>query len=245
MGHVPEKGALSERVIAGISDAVVSGKLAAGDRLPPERKLAGQFGVSRTVVRDAIKTLSGRGILRARRGSGNFVADPGEDVPTGLVALAEGLSLGGEGFGDLFEVRKVLEAQAAHWAARRRSEHHVGRLRGIVEEAYRHAGDPDVLNETDARFHVAVAEASQNLVLVRVMFALLDLLATIRRETLDIAGRARLSLDEHERIIEEIERQAPEAAREAMLAHLISVESAVRFSDRQRSREEDGPQMEE
>jgi GntR family transcriptional repressor for pyruvate dehydrogenase complex len=114
-----------------------------------------------------------------------------------------------------------------------------------VEEAYRHAGDPDVLNETDARFHVAVAEASRNLVLVRVMFALLDLLATIRRETLDIAGRARLSLDEHERIIEEIERQAPEAAREAMLAHLISVESAVRFSDRQRSREENGPQMEE
>ena len=216
--------------------------LEAGDRLPPERELAGQFGVSRKVVRDAIKTLSGRGILRARRGAGNFVADPQEGAPAGLAGtLAGGLQLGGEGFGDLFEVRKVLEAQAAHWAARRRSDHHVGRLREIVEEAYHHADDPVVLNETDARFHVAVAEASQNLVLVRVMFALLDLLASIRRETLDIAGRARLSLDEHERIIEEIEAQDPEAAREAMLAHLISVESAILFSNRQRSRKNDTP----
>ena len=241
MERVPESAALSERVIARISDAIVSGELTPGDRLPPERELAGQFGVSRTVVRDAIKTLSGRGILRVKRGAGNFVADPQEGAPAGPGAFAEGLSLGGEGFGDLFEVRKVLEAQAAQWAARRRSDHHVGRLRGIVEEAYGHADDPDVLNETDARFHVAVAEASQNLVLVRVMFTLLDLLATIRRETLDIAGRARLSLDEHERIIEEIEARDPEAAREAMLAHLISVESAIRFSDRQRSRKEDGP----
>ncbi len=114
-----------------------------------------------------------------------------------------------------------------------------------MEEAYSHAEDPDVLNEMDARFHVAVAEASRNLVLVRVMFALLDLLASIRRETLDIAGRARLSLDEHERIIEEIEARDPEAAREAMLAHLISVESAIRFSERQRSRNQQVPRMEE
>ena len=241
MERVPESAALSERVMAKISDEIVSGGLKPGDRLPPERELAGQFGVSRTVVRDAIKTLSGRGILRVKRGAGNFVAAPQEGAPAGLGAFAEGLSLGGEGFGDLFEVRKVLEAQAAQWAARRRSDHHVGRLRGIVEEAYGHADDPDVLDETDARFHVAVAEASQNLVLVRVMFTLLDLLATIRRETLDIAGRGRLSLDEHERIIEEIEARDPEAARGAMLAHLISVESAIRFSERQRSRDQDVP----
>lgn len=234
---------MSERVISGISDAVVSGELAPGDRLPPERELAGQFGVSRTVVRDAVKTLSGRGILRVKRGAGNFVADPKEVAPAGLGALAGGLASGG--FGDLFEVRKVLEAQAAQWAARRRSEHHVGRLRGIVEEAHRYADDPDVLDEMDARFHVAVAEASRNLVLVRVMFALLDLLATSRRETLDIAGRAQLSLDEHERIIEEIEGRDPEAAREAMLAHLISVESAILFSDRRRARQESTPKTEE
>lgn len=176
MERVPESAALSERVIAKISDAIVPGEL------PPERELAEQFWVSRTVVRDAIKTLSGRGILGVKRGAGNFVADPQEGAPAGLGAFAEGLSLGGEGFGDLFEVRKVLEAQAAQWAARR-SDHHVERLRGIVDETYEHADDPGVLNETDARFHVAVAEASKNLVLVRVMFTLFDLLATIRPAT--------------------------------------------------------------
>ena len=245
MERVPESTALGERVITKISDAVVSDELAPGDRLPPEREFAEVFGVSRTVVRDAIKTLSGRGILRVRRGAGNLVAAPQEGAPAGLGALAEGLSLRGEGFGDLFEARKVLEAQAAHRAARRRSDHHVGRLRGIVEEAHRHEGDHDVLNEMDARFHVAVAEASRNLVLMRVMFALLDLLATTRRETLDIAGRAQLSLDEHERIVEEIEGRDPEAARDVMLAHLISVESAILFSDRQRARRESAPETED
>ena len=225
--RIPDDRALSERITARVSDAIISGELKPGDRLPPERQLAEQFGVSRTVIRDAVKTLSGRGIVHVRRGAGIFVATAEETVMGRLGELASVLPLHGAGLRDLFDVRKVLEAQAAEWAARRRGDQHVERLKGAVEEARRDPEDLDLLSRKDAQFHVAVAEASRNLVLVRVMLALLDLLEAARRESLAIPGRARLSLDQHEEVLKAIEDQDPRAARKAMRAHLDSVEGAI------------------
>jgi GntR family transcriptional repressor for pyruvate dehydrogenase complex len=224
---VHDNRALSEKIIAQISDALVAGELKPGDRLPPERELAEQFGVSRTVIRDAVKTLAGRGILHVKHGAGIFVTTSEENAIERLGALSDILPLQGVRLRDLFEIRKVLEAEGAEWAARRRNDYHLERLRGILEDAHRNSENLEVLSERDAQFHVAIAEASQNLVLVRVMLILLDLLAQSRRESLSIPGRAKLSLKDHERIVEEIEAQRHEGARETMLEHLISVESAV------------------
>lgn len=224
---VPGSGSLGEGIISQITDAIIGGRLKPGDRLPPERELAEQFGVSRTALRDAVKTLAGRGILKVRRGSGIFVASAEETMMGRLGELSDVFPLRGAGLQDLFEVRRTLEVEAAGWAARRRSSHHVERLHGILENAARHFEDPRILSERDAQFHVGIAEASQNLVLVRVMLTLLDLLATARRETLRIPDRARLSLDEHARILEAIEARDTGGAREAMMDHLRSVESAI------------------
>ena len=224
---VHDNRALSEKIIAQISDALVAGELKPGDRLPPERELAEQFGVSRTVIRDAVKTLAGRGILHVKHGAGIFVATSEENAIGRLGALSDILPLQGVRLRDLFEIRKVLEAEGAEWAARRRNDYHLKRLRGILDDAYRNSENIEVLSERDAQFHVAIAEASQNLVLVRVMLTLLDLLAQSRRESLSIPGRAKLSLKDYERIVEEIEAQRHEGARETMLEHLTSVESAV------------------
>lgn len=224
---VHDNRALSEKIIAQISDALVSGELKPGDRLPPERELAEQFGVSRTVIRDAVKTLAGRGILHVKHGAGIFVTTSEENAIGRLGALSDILPLQGVSLRDLFEVRKVLEAEGAEWAARRRNDLHLKRLRGILEDAYRNSENVEVLSERDAQFHVAIAEASQNLVLVRVMLTLLDLLAQSRRESLSIPGRVKLSLKDYERIVEEIEAQRHEGARETMLEHLTSVESAA------------------
>jgi GntR family transcriptional regulator, transcriptional repressor for pyruvate dehydrogenase complex len=224
---VHDNRALSEKIIAQISDALVAGELKPGDRLPPERELAEQFGVSRTVIRDAVKTLAGRGILHVKHGAGIFVSTSEENAIGRLGALSDILPLQGVSLRDLFEIRKVLEAEGAEWAARRRNDYHLERLRGILEDAYRNSENIEVLSERDAQFHVAIAEASQNLVLVRVMLTLLDLLAQSRRESLSIPGRAKLSLKDYERIVEEIEAQRHEGARETMLEHLTSVESAA------------------
>jgi GntR family transcriptional repressor for pyruvate dehydrogenase complex len=224
---VHDNRALSEKIIAQISDALVAGELKPGDRLPPERELAEQFGVSRTVIRDAVKTLAGRGILHVKHGAGIFVTTSEENAIGRLGALSDILPLQGVSLRDLFEIRKVLEAEGAEWAARRRNDYHLKRLRGILDDAYRNSENIEVLSERDAQFHVAIAEASQNLVLVRVMLTLLDLLAQSRRESLSIPGRAKLSLKDYERIVEEIEAQRHEGARETMLEHLTSVESTV------------------
>ena len=229
--RIPDNRALSERITSQISDAIISGELKPGDRLPPERELAEQFGVSRTVVRDAIKMLSGRGVLQVRRGAEIFVATA-EEMAMGR--LANVLPLQGAGLRDLFDVRKVLEAQGAEWAAQRRSAHHVERLRSIVEDAHRHPGDLNVLSERDAQFHAAVAEASQNLVIVRVMFTLLDLLEAARRESLSIPGRPGLFLSQHENVLREIEARNPGAARRAMTGHLTSGEQAITYPGRTR-----------
>ena len=224
---VHDNRALSEKIIVQISDALIAGELKRGDRLPPERELAEQFGVSRTVIRDAVKTLAGRGILHVKHGAGIFVATSEENAIRRLGALSDILPLQGVGLRDLFEIRKVLETEGADWAARRRNHYHLERLRGILKDAHRNSEDLEVLSDRDAQFHVAIAEASQNLVLVRVMLTLLDLLAQSRRESLSIPGRAKLSLKNHERILEEIEAHRSEEAREAMLEHLTSVESAI------------------
>ncbi|HEY6750359.1 MAG TPA: FadR/GntR family transcriptional regulator [Rubrobacteraceae bacterium] len=224
---VHDNRALSEKIIAQISDALVAGELQPGDRLPPERELAEQFGVSRTVIRDAVKTLAGRGILHVKHGAGIFVTTSEENAIGRLGALSDILPLQGVRLRDLFEIRKVLEVEGAEWAARRRNDYHLERLRGILEDAHRNSENLEVLSERDVQFHATIAEASQNLVLVRVMLTLLDLLAQSRRESLSIPGRAKLSLKDHERIVEEIEAQRHEGARETMLEHLTSVESAV------------------
>jgi GntR family transcriptional repressor for pyruvate dehydrogenase complex len=218
---------LGEKIMSRISEAIIGGELRPGDRLPPERELAEQFRVSRTVIRDAVKTLAGRGILRVKRGAGIFVATNEENVIGSLGTLSDVLPAQGAGLYDLFEMRRVLEAQGAEWAAHRRSARHVEHLRKILEDASRHSEDPRVLSERDAQFHVTIAEASQNPVLVRVMLTLLDLLETGRREALSIPGRAQRSLEEHKRIQEEIEARNPDEARRAMLNHLTSVESAI------------------
>jgi GntR family transcriptional repressor for pyruvate dehydrogenase complex len=224
---VQESEALSGRIITQITDALVKGELKPGEKLPPERDLAEQFNVSRTVIRDAIKTLAGRGLLQVRHGSGIFVATA-EESTTGLTrALSNTLLLQGSGLRDLFEVRKVLERRAAELAAENRTPEHLERLKNIVGDARRHPNNFEVLSERDAQFHVAVAEASQNLVLVRVMLTLLDLLEKSRLESLSIPGRAQLSLTDHAKIIEEIEDGDAEGAARAMVKHLNSVEGAI------------------
>lgn len=232
--------ALSEKIVSQVSDRLVRGELSPGDRLPTERELAEQFGVSRTVVRDAVKTLAGRGILQVRRGAGIFVVSAEERMSNRVGALSEIFSLQGAGLADLFEIRKVLEAESAWWAAQRHSIHHAERLRSVLEDAREHRADLTVLSERDAQFHVAIAEGSQNLVLVRVMLTLLDLLENARYESLRIPGRPELSLEQHGRVLAAVEAQDPEEARAAMLEHISSVESEIILSKGRSDVEEGG-----
>lgn len=183
--------------------------------------MAEQFQVSRTAIRDAIKILSGSGLLEVRHGVGIFVASPldGSNEVVWNFTQAK--------LRDVFEIRKALETEAAYLAAERREEIHVARLQQIVNDARENSGEVEILNDRDAQFHVAVAEASQNYLLVKVMWTLLDVLGDTRQASLNIPSRPQSSLDEHNAIIQAIVDRQPEQARLAMLNHLESVESSI------------------
>lgn len=225
---ISENVALSQRIVAQITDAIVRGELKSGSRLPPERELATQFQVSRSAIRDAVKILSGRGLLLVRHGVGIFVAHAevdGRYETWGHVIHAPG---GRDGsIRNLFDIRKTLETQAACWAAERAEPVHLDRLQRILSDARQHCDDLQVLSERDAQFHVAIAEASQNLVLVQVMWTLLGALEEGRRASLRIPNRPLASLEEHERILAAIAAHDAGKARDCMFLHLGSVEQAI------------------
>jgi len=216
--------ALSQKIVAQISDRIVHRELKPGDRLPTERAMAEQFQVSRTAIRDAIKILSGSGLLEVHHGVGIFVANPQHPASEVVWNFTQAK------LRDVFEIRKALETEAAYLAAERRDAMHLARLQKILQDARDHSDNVDVLNDRDAQFHIAIAESSQNYLLVKVMWTLLDVLADTRQASLAIPSRPQSSLEEHEAIVEAIVAQQPEKARLSMLYHLESVESSIAFN---------------
>lgn len=207
-------------------------KLKPGDRLPTEREMAEQFGVSRTVVRDAVKTLSGLGVLEVKHGVGIFVVTP--DSRSIARQLSGLLQYKEDTINNLFEVRMLLETSAAAWAAERRTRENLDRLFENVRSHKLISDSDDVraMGELDRKFHVLVAESTGNPVIIRLMKNLLDLLVVSNQHTLTIAGRALQSVEEHEQIITAIERQDAEQARLAMTEHLTSVfESLIQLNE--------------
>lgn len=221
--RISDQTALSQKIIAQVTDTIVRGELRPGDRMPTERDLAETFGVSRTVIRDAIKILSGRGVLDVKHGVGIFVSGSHDATDNGII-IFEPNELN---IRDAFETRQALEPKAAGWAAERADEAHIDRLRDILDDAWRHKDDMSVLSERDSQFHVAIAEASQNLVLLKVMWTLLGVLKETRRTSLKIPNRAIKSLDEHAAIVDAIAARDPDRAQECMKEHLSKVKRAV------------------
>ena len=165
-----------EDVVAQIRDAIIEGKLAAGERLPDERALSGVFGISRGTLREGLRALEALGVVEVRPGAagGVFVAEPGGDqVGLALEAL---IHFSAATARDLAEFRDDFESATAGLAAERATPEDVATLEAIVHEFSRQAGDGDVpwptLAEVDARFHDGVARASQNRVRMAIMLGI-------------------------------------------------------------------------
>ena len=142
-----------EEVADAIRAQVFSGELQENQQLPPERELAEGFGVSRVVVREAIRTLELAGILRVQKGAGGgtFVC---HDLDKPLVTSIENLLAGGDiTLNDLFEMRLILEPPAAALAAQRARPHDLGPLQEILQQAQDNISDPSTLRDNNLEFH--------------------------------------------------------------------------------------------
>lgn len=200
-------------------------KLQPGDKLPSERELAEMLGVSRSSVRDAIRSLELAGLLEPRQGAGTVVCDI--STASVLNPLSNMLVRKQKLVTELLDFRKMLEPPLAARAATHASADEIGEMEEILRrQAEKLARGEDGIEE-DSEFHYSVAMASDNSVVLKVLDILMDLLRATRERSLQSEGRPQRSLAGHRRILTAIKRHDAEAAKAAMRRHIEDVEEIV------------------
>jgi GntR family transcriptional repressor for pyruvate dehydrogenase complex len=228
-----ERKTFSRKVVEHIRELIATGQLKPGDKLPSERELAEMMNISRPTIREAFKILSAMGLLSIRQGNGVFVADQSVRLDN----LASFLFLQTDTIYELFEVRKMIETESAAKAAKKGTPEFLEQIyettrdcynRVMVHQEFTTKEERDkFLSESDQQFHLMVAEAAGNEVVVRVMNNLIDLLRASRMQSMKIPGRVEQSLAEHMSIAEALKERNAKLARSRMFDHLTSVERAL------------------
>lgn len=186
---------------------LLSGDWRPGQRLPPERALAAELGVSRSSLRESMRRLIDLGVLEPRRGSGTYVA-----------ALD---------FTDLVAVRLQLEPLAARLAARRRTSRQLDRLADLVAAMGTTIDQPDRFAELDGAVHATIVEAAHSPALAVTIGALSDLLRHSRSESSPDAALRAAAVAQHLRLLDALERGDGVAAAGAMTDHLSDVAAVI------------------
>jgi len=200
-------------------------KLRPGDKLPSERELAEALGVSRSSIRDAIRSLELVGLVEPRQGAGTVVREI--SASTIMNPFAALLRHKLELVGELIDFRMMLEPPLAARAATHRSEEEIDELAEILRRQEAKLGRGELAIEEDSEFHYTIAMASGNSVVLKVLDLLMDLLRDTRARSLQSEGRPQKSLAGHRRIFSAIKRQDAEAAKAAMRRHIEDVEEIV------------------
>ncbi|MFZ0759383.1 MAG: FadR/GntR family transcriptional regulator [Candidatus Sulfotelmatobacter sp.] len=200
-------------------------KLRPGDKLPSERELAEILSVSRSSIRDAIRSLELAGMVEPRQGAGTIV----REVSASSVAnpLANSLKRKEELMSELLDFRMILEPPLAGRAATHASPEEISEMEDILNRQEQKLRKAESTIGEDSEFHYAVAMASGNSVVLKVLDILMDLLRETRERSLQVEGRPQKSLAGHRRILAAIKRHDTEAAKAAMRRHIEDVEEIV------------------
>ena len=234
---------LASRATRQLQTLIVSRHLNPGDRLPSERELGESLGVSRTVVREAVRTLMAKGLLEVRLGAGTFVRRPSGDMISELLSISMSHTDAGDvTHGHVHEMRRVLEIEMAGLAAQRRDESDLAEMKRFVEEVARPGISAEDYVRADVGFHKALAQASKNPLFPIVLSSIEDLLVNVRMAVRHDPDAQSLAITFHARILAEVEKQSVSGARNAMDEHLIqSEELARRVLAEAAVEKEDGP----
>jgi DNA-binding FadR family transcriptional regulator len=227
-------------VASALERDIFEGRLAPGAKLPTEKALAGQFGVSRSAVREAIAQLRSAQLLQTRHGLGTFVVSNPSRRP--LFALSA------QGFDHLelchiFELRTEVEAGAAALAARHRTSTDLERMRAALDRLARAVRENESGSDADMAFHTSIAAASGNRFFEEFLTFFADRMAesisVARSNSARVTGRARLVQHEHQSIYDAIAAGEPEQARTAMQLHLQNARRRLGLSRGRPAREEE------
>lgn len=221
-----EKQSLGQQVVSRILELVRTGNLRPGDRLPPERKLIEIFGISRPSLREALRALSVLGVVEQRHGGGAYIT--GLEAEKLLAPLDFFLSLSQSNLDDASESRRVIEVEIVRKAALNASAEDIAELEAMIAAQPTVSYDPIAFRILDSRFHEKLSEASGNVVLQRVAYALYNLGLDTRRRATEAPSTIAQSTEDHTRIVEAIAARDANRAAEAMRRHLAHIEETTR-----------------
>jgi GntR family transcriptional repressor for pyruvate dehydrogenase complex len=218
---------VSDEIVNQIKSLISDGILKPGDRLPPERELVNQFGVSRPSLREALNSLVAMGFLelKGKRTHIKSVASESVQNPLSLLIKADTQKIF-----DLIEVRKALEVWGAFLAAQRATEKDIKQLENILEEMRKAFEQGRSWEKQDADFHLGIAQATHNTIQTHMMSTIHDLLRESMARVFKDRTKVKKLLDQHHRIFSAIKNHSPDKARERTLEHLNYVESEVKAS---------------
>lgn len=213
------------KVAEQLSGLITDGTIKTGERLPSERELADQLGVSRPTIREAMIALEMSGVIEIRTGSGIYVTQKQVQQPA--------IDLGDKGVGpfELLEIRFIVESEACALAAARITPEQIKALKEALAEMKEEEKRPDASEQADWKFHHIIAEASQNSAIVNIVDWLWHLrnnseLSTSFMERLRKEG-VHPSIEDHQKIILALEQRNPEKARAAMRNHIDNATAAA------------------
>ena len=218
---------ISNEIVNQIKNQISEGMLKPGDRLPPERDLVKEFGVSRPSLREALNSLVAMGFLEVK-GKRTYIKSVASESMLDPLSLL--IKTDTQKIFDLIEVRKAIEAWGAFLAAQRATEEDIKRLENVIEDMRKAFEEGRSWEKQDADFHLGIAQATHNTIQIHMMSTIYDLLRESVARVFKDREKVKKLLDHHYRIFSAIKNHSPDKAREKTLEQLNYVESEVKAS---------------
>lgn len=227
-----KKAKVYEEIVAKIKEMVEKGRFKSGDQLPVERELAEVFRVSRSSVREALRSLESQGFIESRQGDGTYIAS--QPVESLVSPLASVIFTEKDDQMELFEMRRMIEPDLAYLAAERATEEEINLMQEVLDLQEEKIARGESGTDVDKSFHYIMARAAKNKVLLRITDNIIDLLGESREQYLQVEGRPQKSILRHREVLEAIRAGDPERAEKCMLEHLMDIETSLFGTTRRR-----------
>ncbi len=223
---IPTEPKRSDRVAEQIESLILNNDLRSGDRLPPENELGRQYGVSRTVIREAVRSLAAKGLVQVTQGSGTVVRAMTNELASQSISSVLKQNARRVDIEKLLEVRRMLEVEIAGLAAERRTPEDMQRLKELVAKMAQEGTVGFV--ENDVAFHAALAKATHNEFFEILLNSIAEAMIHVRHIALNVPGTPDRALAYHGAIFGAVEQEDAAGARAAMGKHLREAEATAR-----------------
>ncbi|MBC8075485.1 MAG: FadR family transcriptional regulator [Chloroflexales bacterium] len=219
---------LSDQVAAQLQNLVMNNTFRPGEKLPSERELCELLGVSRTVVREAVRSLVVKGLLEVRRGGGTVIRMPDPALVSEMMTMMLRTGSSDVAFTHVQEVRRLLEVEIAGLAAERRDEADLESMAAQLALMVQHVADSELWATADVAFHAAIAEAAHNPLYPVLLSSIADMLIEVRRTGIRLPETPAKAYQHHHNVFTRIKDRDRLGARKAMQDHLHESEETFR-----------------